>query len=110
MAFDEELADRLRTIFRRKQGIEEKKMFGGLCFLLHGNILLGIWKNALIARLGPEQARDALLEPHVEPMAITGKPMKGWVLVQPAGFETEENLTEWVRRSVKFVGKIPRKE
>ncbi len=77
MAFDEALADRIRRGLARKKGVEEKKMFGSICFLLNGNMLVGVWKNFLIARLGPDQAEEALLEPHVKEMDITGKPMKG---------------------------------
>jgi TfoX N-terminal domain len=74
MAFNEALAERIRHVLARKKGIEEKKMFGGLCFLLNGNMLVGVWKESLIVRLGPEQGEAALLEPHVRRMDITGKP------------------------------------
>ena len=69
------------TALARKRNIEEKKMFGGVGFLLHGNMLVGVWKDSLIVRLGPDSYDDALLEPHVREFDITGRPMKGWVLV-----------------------------
>ncbi len=109
MAFDESLAARIRTVLARNKGIEEKKMFGGLCFLLNGNMLVGVWKNSLIARTGEEQAGEAMLEPHVKPMDITGKPMKGWIMVEPDGVNDDAALKEWVQRAVKFVAKLPAK-
>jgi TfoX/Sxy family transcriptional regulator of competence genes len=72
MAFDESLAQRIRDALARKKNIEEKKMFGGIGFLLSGNMLVGVWKNSLIVRLGPEQGDEALLEPHVKVFDITG--------------------------------------
>ena len=109
MAFDENLADRIRVALARKKGVEERKMFGGLCFLLHGNMLVGVWREFLIARLGPDQGDEALLEPHVRKMDITGKPMKGWIMVQPDGVAGEIAVKEWVKRAIKFVGKLPAK-
>jgi len=85
MAFDELLADRIRHTLARKKGIEERKMFGGICFMLNGNILVGVWKDSLIVRLGEDQGEEAMSEPHVKPFDITGKPMKNWVLVKPEG-------------------------
>src|SRR5256712_6441073 len=104
MAFDESLAARIRDALARKRGIEEKKMFGGIGFLLNGNMLVGVWKDSLIVRLGDEQGEDALLEPHVKPFDITGKAMKAWVLVKPEGIEDNDQLKGWIQRAVKFVG------
>jgi hypothetical protein len=109
MAFDENLAAHIRTALARKKGTEEKKMFGGLCFLLSGHMLVGVWKDSLIARIGEEQADEAMLEPHVKPMDITGKPMKGWVMVAAEGVADEIDVKEWVQRAVKFVCKLPAK-
>ncbi len=109
MAFDENLAARIRDALARKKNIEEKKMFGGVCFLLHGNMLVGVWKNSLIVRLGADSYEDALLEPHVKKMDITGKPMKGWIMVEPEGVEDDEQLKDWIQKAVKFVGKLPGK-
>ena len=77
MAFDESLAARIRDALARKKSVEEKKMFGCVCFLLNGNVLVGVWKDSLIARLGPDEGEEALLEPHVKEFDITGRPMKG---------------------------------
>lgn len=109
MAFNEALAGRIRQRLARKQGLEEKKMFGGVGFLLHGNMLVGVWKDSLIVRLGPDGGEEALLEPHVKEFDITGRPMKGWVLVEPGGVEDDEQLSAWIQRAVKFVGKLPAK-
>jgi hypothetical protein len=109
MAFDESLAERIRSILARRRGVQEKKMFGGLGFLLHGNLCVGVWKDSLVARIGPEQKEEALREPHVKPFDITGKPMKGWVLVASEGVADEDLLGVWVQRSVRFVGKLPAK-
>src|SRR4051812_35523084 len=107
MAFDESLATRIRGALARKKSIEEKKMFGGVGFLLNGNLLVGVWKDSLCVRLGPDESEEALRQPHVKPFDITGKPMKAWVLVVPEGVEGEEQLKAWIQRAVKFVGALP---
>jgi TfoX/Sxy family transcriptional regulator of competence genes len=109
MAYDETLAERIRQRLARRKGIEEKKMFGGIGFMLNGNMLVGVWKNSLIVRLGDEQGEGALLEPHVKPFDITGRPMKGWVLVGPEGIADDKKLKGWIERAVKLVGKLPKK-
>src|ERR1700734_2105661 len=107
MAFSEALALRIRAALARKKNIEKKKMFGGVGFLLNGNMLVGVWRDSLCVRLGPEQAEEALLEPHVKEFDITGRPMKGWVLVEPEGIESDDELKGWILRAVTFVGKLP---
>jgi TfoX/Sxy family transcriptional regulator of competence genes len=77
MAFDESLAVRIRDVLARKRGVQKKKMFGGVGFLLNGNLLVGVWKDSLIARLGPDNYDDPLLEPHVREFDIAGRAMKG---------------------------------
>ena len=109
MAFNETLAARIRDALARKKNIEEKKMFGGVGFLLNGNMLVGVWKDSLIVRLGPDEGEVALLEPHVREFDITGKAMKGWAMVEPKGLEDDEQLTDWIKRATKFVGKLPGK-
>ena len=91
------------------EAFTEKKMFGGVGFLLNGNMCLGVWKTSLIARLGPEQAEPALNEPYVQEFDITGRPMKGWVMVEADGIESSEELSVWIQRSVDFVSTLPRK-
>jgi len=109
MAFNESLAARIRNALARKKCVEEKKMFGGIGFLLNGNMLVGVWKDSLIVRLGPEEGEEALKETHVSEFNITGRAMRGWVLVAPEGVEADEQLSGWIDRAVKFVGKLPKK-
>ena len=110
MAFSETLAERIRQRLARRKNVEEKKMFGGIGILLNGNLLVGVWKDSLIVRLGPEQAEEALREPHVSEFDITGRPMKGWVLVEPKGVENDEQLKDWIERATTFVRTLPTKE
>src|SRR5438874_695136 len=107
MAFDESFAARIRDALARKKSVEERKLFGCVGFLLHGNILVGVWKDSLIARLGPDEGDLALLEPHVREFNITGRAMKGWVLVGPEVVQDDEQLSAWIQRAVKFVGSLP---
>ena len=109
MAFDDLIADRTRRALSRRKNVEEKKMIGGIGFLLNGNMLVGVWKEYLIVRLGVEQAEEELREPHVREFDITGRSMKGWVMVGPEGAE-EDRLTDWVQRALTFVGKLPAKD
>jgi hypothetical protein len=86
MPFDETLAERIWQRLARRKNVEEKKMFGGIGFLLHGNMLVGVWKDSLCLRLGPDQAEEALLEPHVREFDITRRPMRNWVAIYgPSG-------------------------
>jgi hypothetical protein len=109
MAFDETLAERIRDALSRKKGVEERRMFGCICFLLNGNALAGVWKDRLIARLGPDEGEAALLEPHVRAFDITGKAMRNWVAVEPEGVEDDDHLKAWVERAMKFVRTLPKK-
>jgi len=109
MAFSESLAQRIRDALARKKNIEEKKMFGGVGFLLKGNMLVGVWKDSLIVRIGPEKGDEALKEPHVKEFDVTGRPMKGWIMVEPEGVENDNQLIEWIRRAEEFVVTLPGK-
>jgi TfoX N-terminal domain len=109
MAFNESLAARIRQILARRRGVEEKKMFGCVCFLLNGNALAGVWKDRLIARLGPDEGEAALLEPHVRQFDITGKPMRNWIAVEPAGVEDDDQLKDWIEQALTFVKALPKK-
>ena len=109
MAFDESLASRIRDSLARKKNIEERKMFGCICFLLNGNALVGVWKNSLIARLGPDKGEAALREPHVREFDITGRPMRNWVVVEPEGVEGDDQLKDWIERATTFVKSLPKK-
>jgi TfoX/Sxy family transcriptional regulator of competence genes len=109
MAFDESLAARIRRQLARRKNVEEKKMFGGVGFLLNGNLLVGVWKESLIVRLGPEQGEEALKEPHVKEFDITGRPMKGWVLVEQEGVDGDNQVKGWIERATRFVKMLPAK-
>jgi TfoX/Sxy family transcriptional regulator of competence genes len=109
MAFDETLAERIRKALARKKGVIEKKMFGGVGFLLNGNMCVGVWKESLIVRLDPEEFEDALKEAHVSEFNITGRSMRGWALVAPDGVESNDEFSGWIQRALKFVGKLPGK-
>jgi TfoX/Sxy family transcriptional regulator of competence genes len=109
VAYDEALAGRIRQRLARRKGVQEKKMFGGLGFLLGGNLFAGVWKDSLIVRLGPAAGEEALLEPHVRAFDITGKALKGWVMVAPQGVADDDRLRAWVQRAVTFVGTLPAK-
>ena len=109
MAFDETLAARIRDALARKKNIEEKKMFGCICYFLNGNALVGVWKNGLIARLGPDEGEAALREQHVRAFDITGRPMRNWAVVEPEGVEGDDQLKDWIERATKFVWTLPAK-
>ena len=110
MAFDETLAERIRHRLARRKNVEEKKMFGCICFFINGNALAGVWKDRLIARLGSNEGEAALREPHVRAFDITGRPMRNWVAVEPKGVESDDQLTGWIDLALKFVKTLPAKE
>jgi TfoX/Sxy family transcriptional regulator of competence genes len=111
MAFSEALAERIRQRLARRKNVEEKKMFGGVGFLLNGNLLVGVRKDSLLVRLGPEQSDEALQESHVSEFKITGRgTMKAWVVVGLEGVEDDDQLDGWIQRALRFVGKLPGKE
>ncbi len=110
MAFDESLAARIRDALARRRNVEEKKMFGCICFFINGNALAGVWKDRLIARLGPDEGEAALREPHVRAFDITGRPMRNWVAVEPKGVESDDQLTGWIDLALKFVKTLRAKE
>ena len=109
MAYDEGLAQRMRAALAVIPDIDEKKMFGGIGFLLNGNMACGVNKDDLIVRVGPDAYEDALDEPHTKEFDMTGRPMRGWVVVRPAGYETDEALKAWVQRGVDFALALPPK-
>ena len=107
MAYDEDLAARIREHLAHA-GVEEKRMFGGVGFLLNGNMLVGVWKDALVARLGAVAGEAALADPSARPFYPAGKPMKGWVLIDPDGLEGA-GLGDWIDRALAFVEGLPPK-
>ncbi len=109
MACDESLAGRIRDELGQSVGIVEKRMFGAIVFMLNGNLLVGVWKDSLIARVGPDAGNAALKQPHVRPMDITGKPMKGWLLIEPDGIDDDKQLRSWIKLAASFVSTLPAK-
>lgn len=108
MPYDEKLADRLRHVLGGRVGITEQRMFGGLCFLLKGNMLCGVHRERLMFRIGKAQDAEALARPGARPMDITGKPMAGFVFVDPVACD-KQALVRWVELSERFVGPLPAK-
>ncbi len=110
MAFDADLADRIRELLARERGVDEKYMFGGLAFLLGGHMAVAVsGKGGLLARIAADEADDLLQQAHVEPMVMAGRPTKGWVRVSADGIATERQLRVWVDRSVAYVKSLPPK-
>ena len=110
MAYDEDLAHRLRELLAHEDAITEKKMFGGLAFLLHGNMAVSASRNGgLLVRIAPTDADAALARPHVDLMEMGGRRMAGWITVAPEGLKTKRELAAWVKRSVSFVKTLPPK-
>jgi len=103
MAFDENLAERLRLLFRGKYKVTEKKMFGGLAFMVNGHMCCGIVATDLVVRVGPDALEYALKRPHTRPMDFTGRPMKGFVYVGPGGYHSDRDLKSWTKIGLDFV-------
>jgi TfoX/Sxy family transcriptional regulator of competence genes len=108
VAYDDALAQRVRDRMMSEPGVSEKKMFGGLAFLTAGNMTVGVQGDDLIARIDPETMDAALAEPGVRPFDMTGRPMKGWILVASDGL-TDEELERWIARARGYVGTLPPK-
>ena len=109
MAYDEALAGRVRKLFDGVGGVVEKKMFGGLAFLIHGNMSVGIHGSELIVRIEPTAMDDALKKPGVRIFNMTGRPMKGWLLVSAHALTQDKALGEWVSRGVSYARSLPPK-
>jgi hypothetical protein len=109
MAVDEALAERVRGQLGDVDGVAEKRMFGGLAFLVNGNMAVGVHGEELIVRLAPEETDGAVAEPHVRIFDMSGRPMKGWVLVGPGATENAEGLGAWVTRGLDFAESLPAK-
>lgn len=109
MAYDEGVAERLREVYEAQPGVAERKMFGGIAFMVNGNMSCGVVSDTLMVRVGPDQYADALKRPHASEMDFTGKPMRGFVYVAPKGFESDEDLVSWVTASLDFVYSLPPK-
>jgi hypothetical protein len=109
MAYDETVAQQVRKALTKYPGITEKKMFGGLAFLLRGNMCCGIMGNELMVRVGPQGYEAALSRPHTRKMDFTGKPLKGFVYVSPAGFGAKKGFEAWIEKATEFALSLPPK-
>ena len=110
MAYDETLAERIRGILRNRSDVTERKMFGGLAFMVHGHMCCGIVGDDLMLRIGEPGYQTALKRPHVRPMDFTGRPMKGMIYVDAAGLQAASSLKSWLEKGVTFVRSLPEKK
>jgi TfoX/Sxy family transcriptional regulator of competence genes len=109
VAYDQELADRVRELLAPRQAVSEREMFGGIGFMVGGNMACGVHGEQLIVRLGSEEGARALEEETVRPFDLTGRPMKGWILVSPEGTTTDGDLAGWVDAGADFASSLPAK-
>jgi hypothetical protein len=109
MSFDEGLAQRVRETLGSRPCVAERRMFGGLAFLLDGKMFIGISGSKLMARVGAERYQDALALPHVREMSFTGKPMRGYVYIDPPGLAEDRDLAAWVSWCASYVAALPAK-
>lgn len=109
MAYNENLAGRIRRVLAKRQSLTEKKMFGGITFLLRGNMCCGVANDDLVLRLGPVQSEPALKTPHARQCDFTGRPLKGMVMVAPNGYRTSGALCKWVEQAANFALSLPAK-
>lgn len=109
MAYDETLVERIRRALAGRSGVVEKRMMGGLTFMVDGHMCCGVVRDELMVRVGPEQNDDALARPHARPMDFTGRPMRGFVFVGADGIRTDEELEAWIASGARFVGSLPPK-
>jgi TfoX/Sxy family transcriptional regulator of competence genes len=109
MAYDEALADRVRDVLAPRADLTERKMFGGIAFMVGGNMAVGVIDDDLMVRLDPADAEKALGEPHTRPMDFTGRPMKGMLFVDSAGTAADEDLAGWAEAGADFAASLPPK-
>ena len=109
MAYDTALAKRVGALLRRRKNITQKEMFGGACFLVNGNMCCGVERDKLVVRVGVESYEQLLQKRHVKPMDFTGKPLRGFIYVLPAGLKRRESLKAWLDWGLQYVGSLPAK-
>jgi len=109
MAYDEDLADRIRNVLARYEGLTEQKMFGGIAFMVRGNMCCGVVKDDLMVRVGPVRYEQCLGEPGARPMDFTGRPMRGMVYVDGSACANGRTLAKWVNRGAEFAASLPKK-
>ena len=109
MAYNETLAARVRNALGQPPGLEEKRMFGGVGFMVRGNMACGVNGNDLIVRVGPDAYEAALAQAVTRPFDMTGRPMRGWIVVRPEGYAADVDLSAWVQRGLDFALTLPPK-
>jgi TfoX/Sxy family transcriptional regulator of competence genes len=109
VAFDKKVVDRVRRFLESKGDVTERKMFGGVAFMVRGNMICAVGKDHLMVRVGSAEYEAALRMPHAHEMRFTGRPMRGYVTVDPAGYETSKGLSDWLQKAVFFVCTLPPK-
>ena len=109
MAYDEVVARRVRAVLGSEPDLVEKKMFGGVGFLLRGNMACGVNKQDLIVRVGPDRYEEALAGPNTRPFDMTGRPMRGWIVVTSEGYDSQDDLARWVKEGADFALALPPK-
>ena len=109
MAYDHNLAQHIIEILQGTPALDEKKMFGGVGYLIHGNMAVGVHGNGLIVRVGPEAHAEAMTRPHTRPFDLTGRPMSGWLVVEAAGIQDPAVLAEWIQLGVSYAQSLPPK-
>jgi TfoX/Sxy family transcriptional regulator of competence genes len=110
MAYDMDLAARIRALISKNKNLEEKKMFGGVGFLINGNLACGVNKNDMILRVAPDQYDALSRSAYTRVFDLSGKPMKGWLVVEPAGMKSEAQLKAWVSKGIVFAKTLPAKK
>ena len=110
MAYNEKLAGRVRAIVGEDPALSERKMFGGLCFMLNGNMFCGITRDDLMVRVGPDRFEEALASPGARPMDFTGRPMKAMAFVGSEGYAKDEHLRGWVEQTLEYARSLPAKK
>jgi len=109
MPYNIELARRMRDRLRETPHLTEKAMFGGVAFMVNGNMACGVHKQALIVRIGQAKHAQAMAQPHTHPFDLTGRPMPGWVLVDPESVASDEALHAWMQMGLDFANSLPAK-
>ena len=110
MGYDESTAERVRRILSAQQDIAEKRMIGGLSFMVKGSMCCGLTGTALMVRVGPDAMEGTLAEPHVRPMEFAGRALAGFVCVAPEGYRSDTALATWIQRGIDFVATLPAKK
>jgi TfoX/Sxy family transcriptional regulator of competence genes len=109
MAYDIVLADRIRAKVYRQRGFTEKQMFGGICYMINGNVCTGVINDEMVVRQEPERTDELLRNTHVRIFDFSGRPMKGWFFIHSSGVETDKDLSYWAKAAIQYVKTLPSK-